>query len=115
MKSELTFLGIHNRVSKCQIEVKGNLVIVTELSDNPGTSVTNAAEIIATEVCKEYHIDPKELIYIEHYPKSTIMNETWDLVKFTVEGRELTNADWKNISKEKVIEITTLAESFKTF
>lgn len=44
------------------------MVIATELSDNPGVSVTNFAEGLATLVCRRFSIDPEKLIWIEHYP-----------------------------------------------
>lgn len=43
-------------------------VIATELSDNPGMSITNAAEYAASEVCRQLEIDPYQLVWIEHYP-----------------------------------------------
>lgn len=54
----------------CGIEVINSFVIVTELEENPGTSITNASESLAKQICNEFSIDPNKLILIEHYPNS---------------------------------------------
>ena len=60
----------HN--SKCGLEVLNHegftLVIASELDDNPGVSVTNFAEHLATQVCLDLMIDPMKLVWVEHYP-----------------------------------------------
>ena len=38
------------------------------MPENEGTSVTNMAEQLATQICQEFDIEPKHLIWIEHYP-----------------------------------------------
>lgn len=68
--------------ARCGISIKGNCVIVTELPDNPGMSVTNAAEYVADEICERYGIRPEELILIEHYPQEPNHEETFALVNF---------------------------------
>src|SRR5918999_602643 len=42
------------------------VVLCTELPNNPGTSVTNAAEQIAAEVISGHRL-PTPLVWIEHY------------------------------------------------
>jgi hypothetical protein len=45
-----------------------HVVLVTDLDEeNPGMSVTNAAEDIASQVCLHYHLDPARTVFIEHY------------------------------------------------
>jgi hypothetical protein len=61
--------------SFCDIEVHrrtdGKYVFVaTELRDNPGTSVTNFAEHLATAMCKQHRLKPEDVIWIEHYPEA---------------------------------------------
>ena len=60
MAERFDYEGYHKCESHCLIEIhkheKCTLVIATEADDNPGTSVTNMAEHIATEVCKQYEI-----------------------------------------------------------
>ncbi len=42
------------------------IVVLTELADNPGASVTNAAQALTTAVRRLYML-PDSAIYIEHY------------------------------------------------
>jgi hypothetical protein len=53
------------------------VVICTELEDNPGMSVTNAAERIAGEVIS-FHRLPTPLIWVEQHED----RHTFDLVAF---------------------------------
>jgi hypothetical protein len=67
------FRDTHRRVGICRIEAiclgdGRTAVIATELSDNPGTSITNAAEYVAGEACRHLDIDPRRLVWVEHYP-----------------------------------------------
>jgi hypothetical protein len=68
------YRDVHRRKGECRIEAlalpDGRVaVIATELPDNPGMSITNAAEHAATAVCKHLGIDPQRLAWIEHYPQ----------------------------------------------
>ncbi len=83
------FRGFRGYVSCCGLHVEQlddgrTLVICTERPDNPGTSVTNAAEIIASRVASQLALDPAKLIWIEHYPPSKLHGESedFDLVTF---------------------------------
>jgi len=56
----------------CDLEIlkgKKATVIVTEIADNPGTSVTNAFESIATQVYQQflYEYSIHDITWIEHY------------------------------------------------
>jgi hypothetical protein len=67
------FRGLHGRMAACGLEkidlADGRVVIIaTELHDNPGVSITNFAEELAAIVCRQFEIDPKKLVWIEHYP-----------------------------------------------
>jgi hypothetical protein len=66
------YAGLHGRPARCGLEIielpdGRTVVIATEFSDNPGVSVTNFAEELATLVCKMFNIDPTILVWIEHY------------------------------------------------
>lgn len=91
--------------SKCDLFLNGNVVLVTELADNTGTSITNAAEGLATEICEKYKIKFKNLVWIEHYPDSGLYDETFDMVTFEVIGGRLYNPSWKRISKDKAYDL----------
>ena len=74
--------------SYCDVEAHqrsdGKYVFVaTELRGNPGTSVTNFAEHLATAVRSQYGLKPEEVIWIEHYPDAKDRRkEDFDLVRF---------------------------------
>src|SRR5687767_704206 len=82
------FEGLNKRTAKCRIRIFTHLttaarqrplyddevqetamvvVIATELDDNPGASITNAAEECAAQVCHRCRIHPSRLIWVEHY------------------------------------------------
>ena len=50
------------------------MVVVTELPENKGKSVTNAYDVIATEVFYDRlsHISPEDIRWIEHYTDTTL-------------------------------------------
>lgn len=60
------------------------VVIVSELPENRGMSVTTGADRIAAEVMDEYEL-PAPFTFIEHYPAEPAldMEETYDLVTFS--------------------------------
>ncbi len=71
------YQGYFGRESKCWLrlfvaEGRNALAIATELRDNPGTSVTNRAEELATAVlwmaAVEHRAARDGLTWIEHYP-----------------------------------------------
>ena len=60
-------------------------VIISELPDNPGTSVTNAVEQIAAEVMDAHSLALECVpVFVEHYPLEATARgeETFDLVDF---------------------------------
>lgn len=59
--------GYYGGAAHCLILVNGNTVICTEPWDNHGISVTNAAEDIATAVCRQHGIPLEQVVWIEHY------------------------------------------------
>ena len=64
------------------------VVICTETKQNPGQSITNAAEYIATDVWHDEGFPPLErFIWIEHYQADSRRREaeTFDRVTFTKE------------------------------
>ncbi len=74
-------------------------MITTELPDNPGMSLTNAAASVAMQVCQFYEIPLDELVWIEHYPEEPNHEETFDLVHFSSNNSLLNVERWQQISK----------------
>lgn len=73
--------------------------VLTELDENPSTSVTNAMELIVAQLHTQQKI-PFQAKIIEHYP-SGFFSETFDLVTFSSDGAPL----WKPISPTAVFKI----------
>ena len=95
--------------SYCDIEVhrrsdRKYVFVATELPDNPGTSVTNYAEHLATAMLRQYGLKPADMIWIEHYPKSKDhQEEDFDLVRFLdIEGDSFRSPVWRRITEQAV-------------
>ena len=91
--------------ARCRVRVNGNVVIATELPDNPGMSVTNAAGPLAMQVCQFYEIEPKNLVWIEHYLEEPDEKERFDRVSFSFDSGRLVSPRWRRISKEEVAQL----------
>lgn len=85
--------------ARCRVRILGSTVIATELPDNPGMSLTNAAASAAMQVCQYYEISLEQLVWIEHYPEETGHEETFDLVHFSYNNSLLNVERWQRISK----------------
>lgn len=89
----------------CQIErihlPDGWIVIVcVDIAGNPGTSITNAAEQIADQVCARFGIAPTRLIWLEHYADAE-PNE-WRLVDFTFDAEKgFTDPVWREMTPHR--------------
>lgn len=77
-------------------------VIVTELVTNPGMSVTNAAEVIASKVVNQFHLNPETTRFIEHYGQESYEYtggrkrvDVFDDVTFTWNGTNASSPKWK--------------------
>lgn len=77
------------------------VALVSELPDNPGASVTNAAETIASLVSGRWGFE----VWIEHYPERGVppLPETFDVVTFSGSYLALTRPPrWHRITREAV-------------
>ncbi len=72
------------RVFEPEHEGDHHVVVLTELPDNPGQSVTNAVEQLAGEVMLANALPTNATMVIEHYPAESHPpeDETYDLVTF---------------------------------
>jgi hypothetical protein len=115
------FRGFHGCDAWCALEILKvkdgrTVVIATEVENNPGTSVTNAAEQLACQVCVEFSIDPSQLVWIEHYgypaPGELDRHPRTYLVSFSIlpagrgavfgqpQWRPMRNEDWLALGLE---------------
>lgn len=108
--------GPHRQAGRavCNLRVfdnhTGSIVIATELSDNPGLSVTNGWEYIAEELVEDFGLVPATTRYIEYYPerifqahgREFVQKEEWAEVLLSWHGKEVADVDWKHITREEV-------------
>ncbi len=104
---EYPYKGFGNCDSKCGLKIYQQpdraIVLMTELPDNEGTSVTNCAEHLATKIREQYLADLQiqNIIWIEHYPKNKKngnFEDTYDLVNLKWDGAEFYSPSWEPIS-----------------
>ena len=111
--TEFNYEGYGRQKCRCGIRIHElggiNAVVMTELDDNPGTSVTNGAELLASQICDAYGLDPNYTIFIEHYVH--VDDETYDLVMFgrargikssREQGWSLVSPKWKRLTEQAV-------------
>ena len=62
------------------------ILVASELADNPGASITNTAELLATALVQRWGIDPERAVLIEHYDPASYRGlprePTFDLLTF---------------------------------
>ena len=85
------------------------VVIATELEDNPGTSVTNAAERLATAIWHLLERPLNGMIWVEHYTDRAFIGgrptfkERFDIVEFEADSWQgLKKPKWRSSTKEEV-------------
>lgn len=99
--------------AKCRIRVyqlaNGIIVVIaTELPDNAGASITNAAEILATEMRRWFVVPGGGLFWIEHYQDRALIGgrpqqkESFDRVFFRWDGAQYDDPVWQPFSREQV-------------
>jgi hypothetical protein len=91
------YVGLHTRRATTHLTICGKVIIATERDDNPGASITNAAENLWAKVREQFGDD---IIAIEHYPKRGGIAEDWDLVR--IEDGE---AAWSPLTREGVADL----------
>lgn len=83
--------------SACRLLINNSIVVASDVDE--GSSVTNAAEEIATLVVSQFKISPDRLVWIEHYPGDSEQDETLDLVQFNWGGGKFSEPRWTRITR----------------
>ncbi len=110
---EIEYKVAPGNVGKCLVQVwegKPTIVVITELKDNPGMSITNAIEIVVSQISTMLELWDKPVIWIEHYPEETGYEAegTFDLITFcqvnNFAGGEIKvrNPGWRPLRKAAV-------------
>lgn len=105
----LVYNSPNNREGTCRVEIwKGSpcIVVLTELADNPGMSITNASEHICSHIVDNHGLHNTPVIWIEHYFYGDgRKDETFDLVVFPISNNlhgHFNPPGWRPLSKEAV-------------
>ncbi|MDJ0573330.1 MAG: hypothetical protein QNJ53_30435 [Pleurocapsa sp. MO_192.B19] len=79
--SEAAKGNCHCRLRLYKISFNRSLIIVSELPDNPGRSITDEAPTLINLVCYQFGLAPFKVMWIEHYPSGYLKEvETYDEV-----------------------------------
>lgn len=64
--------GLFDCASQCRVRIyddgTGAIVILDDRAENNGTSVTNAIDLLAVQICDAYKLDGGRAVWIEHNP-----------------------------------------------
>lgn len=108
--SRYRFDGLFHTESVCQVDIFGfgtdcPTVILTELPTNPGISVTNAVERLATRIYREWFqptgVNPKAIRWIDHYGRTPRFPEMWHEVTFdfALDAHEYGVPRWRRMAR----------------
>ena len=105
------FKGLWEVASKCGLKITEiddkYVIIVSELyQDNPGTSITQAACLLAEQICETYNLPKENIVYIEHNPamnsKLSFYDEEFYRVKFDLINNKFSNPQCRLLNKEEI-------------
>ena len=94
-------------LSVCRLRIyerwAGVILLASELADNPGPSITNSAEALATALAERYGIDGGRAVFIEHYDQASYRGlpsePTFDAVSFTWTRGRASLPRWSRLSE----------------
>lgn len=113
------FPGYGNQVSYCDLLVytAEEIAIATELKDNPGASITNRADVLATQIVRNLDMNPNKFMLIEHYDARSYGDpneaERFALVTFTWNkaAERFESPNWVHIDRDYLL---TILPSFQS-
>lgn len=109
----ISYKGPHNHseglcgVSIFQASSDIAVVVFTEFQQNPGTSVTNAVDVIASRVRRAFisSVSPENIIWVERYEAADraqdLQSETFDLVGLSWTGNEYAAPHWRPVGRDR--------------
>lgn len=109
---KLEYKGFGNCDSICGFEIlkyeSKAVVILTELEENLGTSITNFYEHLAT-IIYETRLKPmpvENVRWLEHYPYSSLLKaETYDAVILKYDGKRFHSPRWTHLARIKGLKV----------
>ncbi|MVM42266.1 hypothetical protein GO730_38870 [Spirosoma sp. HMF3257] len=110
----LDFKAPNGFPSSADVTIYRDIQLVVVSETGKGMSVTNAAEVIATEIVNRYGLDPDRMLFIEHYSdeqRTKPYGESYDLVTFTWDGLRAHNPEWRHLPLAEFNEILNTVKS----
>ncbi len=106
------YLGYFNSEAFCKVRVfygLNDIVIIEELRENTGTSITNMIEVLATQLLDKYNLSCGSVTWLEYYGYCTgDIGESWSIVTFDWDGVQYKHPQWKHIDykdAKKILDI----------
>lgn len=74
-------------------------VMLSEVAGNPGPSVTNCFEHLATGIAKQYGLIAGHTVFIDHYPA----HQSFARVHMLWTGRDFQPGEWQRLNDTEVV------------
>ena len=88
-----------------------NIVLIVEDPANKGVSITTVSPYIAQYIVRRHKLDQHRTIWIEHYPASTRIPESWSLITYEWPYRDKPQKpNWSPISRAGVASLLGITE-----
>jgi hypothetical protein len=101
------------RQGYCRLRIynrRGNhLVVLTEVPNNPGQSITAASEVIATGLVKRYRLNPTTTRWLEHWPADTRDEQSvaaYAAVNYRWQDGIASSPQWQSLSLKRAEAMT---------
>jgi hypothetical protein len=78
------YTDMNKSPAHCDIEKIGSIIIMTELADNTGASVTNSCEYIAHQYTEQHGLSVDGLTFIERYNNRSYESKDGKLPSYTL-------------------------------
>jgi hypothetical protein len=113
-KCQLRIYDLKETGAKSPSHLHSNIVIVT---DTPGSnmSVKSCTSHIATQVVKEFKLNPQRTLWVEYYPESKygvdsehVIPERFEAVEFTWHAESAIKPQWRVLNLREINYIKAL-------
>lgn len=109
------------RQGYCRLRIyarrSGHVVLLTEVANNPGQSITAASDVIATGLAARYHLDSATTTWIEHWPSDTrdkLSKDSYASVKYTWKDGVASSPRWRHLALEQAEAMTGTSSQEQT-
>ena len=112
---ELSYAGLCSyrdglgRLCRCDLHVYRDgdaaVIVASERHDNPGASITNSYENLATGVYQKMELSVDQITWIEYYGAQAYgvrIDETFDWVSLDRKGDRFVSPEWRRGSREEL-------------